>query len=63
MCMTYEEQVALKTLTDRLKDLGSLEQTASTLSEIESTALEALAIVRKEEGTRAVVWYGSAQSQ
>jgi hypothetical protein len=61
--MTYEEQVALKTLTDRLKDLRTLEPTAITLHEIESTALKALAIVRKDEGTRAVVWYGSPGSE
>jgi hypothetical protein len=60
--MTYEEEVTLKTLTDRLKDLGALEQTATTMYEIESTALEALAIVRKDEGTRAVVWYGLPNS-
>ncbi len=61
--MTYEEQVALKTLTDRLKDLRALEPTTITLYEIESTALKALAIVRKDEGTRAVVWYGSPGSE
>jgi len=60
--MTYEEEVILKTLTDRLKHLGALEQTATTMHQIESTALEALAIVSKEEGTRAVVWYGLANS-
>jgi hypothetical protein len=61
--MTYEEQATLKTLTDRLKDLGTLQQNAVTLREIERTALEALAIVRKDEGTRAVVWYGLAESR
>jgi hypothetical protein len=61
--MTHEEQAILKTLTDRLKDLGTHEQTARTLREIESTALEALAIVSKDEGTRAVVWYGRADSE
>ncbi len=61
--MTYEEEVTLKTLTDRLKDLGSLEQNATTMKQIEFTALEALAIVRRDEGTRAVVWYGLASSE
>jgi hypothetical protein len=59
--MTHDEQAALKTLTDKLKVLGGREQTKKTLYEMEKTALKALDIVRQDEETRAVVWYGLAR--